>query len=220
LLAACKKYEMASVQSLIRAKVKLGEFPAPKGAEAFPAYAIASEKGLISEMEHAARLTLDHQMTFEILGEGLRLFEGRALRDLAGFRKRCRDNLITCLDLFLDVQNSGPSSILVGCHQILPTGTMTPIRLVFGPPRVLPRWLNELFLGIQRDLKLTITCPFDIHSRIRREYFAAFQSHPTCNFCSAVNRTKGSAYCAELENKLAQAINKVTHSLYYSGATN
>jgi hypothetical protein len=86
LLAACQKYEMAAVQSSIRVEVKSGEFPAPKGAEAFTAYAIASTKGLILEMENAARLTVDHAMTFESLGEGLRVFEGSALRDLASFR--------------------------------------------------------------------------------------------------------------------------------------
>jgi hypothetical protein len=101
LLAACQKYEMASVQSFIRAEVSRGEFPAPKGAEAFSAYAIASGKGLIPEMENAARQTLDHPMTFEILGEGLRLFEGWALRDLANFRKRYRDNLVSCFESFL-----------------------------------------------------------------------------------------------------------------------
>jgi hypothetical protein len=53
-----------------------GTFPVPKGAEAFTAYAIASAKGLTPEMENAAHLTLDHPMTFESLGEGLRLFEG------------------------------------------------------------------------------------------------------------------------------------------------
>jgi hypothetical protein len=88
LLAACQKYEMASVQSSIRILVKCGEFPAPKGAEAFTAYAIASAKGLIPEMEYAVRLTLDQLMTFEIIGEGLRLFEGSALRDLASLHKR------------------------------------------------------------------------------------------------------------------------------------
>ncbi|KAF8472352.1 hypothetical protein DFH94DRAFT_766325 [Russula ochroleuca] len=71
LLGACQKYDMASVQSSIRAKVKLGEFPAPMGIEAFSAYAIASGKGLIPEMENAARQTLDYPVTFEILGEGL-----------------------------------------------------------------------------------------------------------------------------------------------------
>src|SRR5258708_36157036 len=76
LLAACQKYEMASVQSSIRAEVSRGEFPAPSGAEAFYAYAIASTKGLIPEMEYIARLTLDYPMTFETIGEGLRLFEG------------------------------------------------------------------------------------------------------------------------------------------------
>jgi hypothetical protein len=88
LLGACQKYDMASVQSYIRLQVKWEEFPAPKGTEAFAAYAIARAKGLIPEMEHAARLTLNYPMTFEKLGEGLRLFEGSALRDLASFRKR------------------------------------------------------------------------------------------------------------------------------------
>jgi hypothetical protein len=88
LLAACQKYEMASVQSYIRAKVKCKEFPAPKGAEAFAAYGIASAKGLIPEMKDAVRLTLKLPMTFERLGEGLRFFEGSALLDLANSRKR------------------------------------------------------------------------------------------------------------------------------------
>ena len=102
LLAACQKYEMATVQSYIRDKVSQGEFPAPKGAESFSAYAIASGKGLIPEMETAARQTLDHPMTFEILGDGLRLSEGWALRDLTNFRKRYRDNLVSCFKSFLN----------------------------------------------------------------------------------------------------------------------
>ncbi|KAF8460691.1 hypothetical protein DFH94DRAFT_687167 [Russula ochroleuca] len=70
LLVACQKYEMASVQSFICAEVSRGEFPLPKGAEAFLSYAIAAGKGLVPEMENAARQTLDHLMTFEILREG------------------------------------------------------------------------------------------------------------------------------------------------------
>jgi hypothetical protein len=75
-------------------QVKCGEFPAPKGAEAFTAYAIASAKQLIPEMETAARLTLDHPMTFKVLGKGLRLFEGSALHDLASFHKHKREDLM------------------------------------------------------------------------------------------------------------------------------
>jgi hypothetical protein len=88
---------MDSVQSFIRVEVSRGACPVPEGAEVFAAYAIASANKLIPEMRNAARRTLDHPMTFEILGEELRLFEGRALRDLVNFRKRCRDNLITSL---------------------------------------------------------------------------------------------------------------------------
>jgi hypothetical protein len=63
-------------------------------------------------MENAAGQSLDHPMTFEALGEGLRLFEGWALRDLASFRKRCRDSYIGCLDSFLlEPRFPWPSSI-------------------------------------------------------------------------------------------------------------
>jgi hypothetical protein len=85
---------MASVQSSIRAEIGRGDFPAPSGADAFSAYAIASAKGLVPEMEYAARLTLDQPMTFENIGEVLREFEDWALRDLVNFRKRCRDKLV------------------------------------------------------------------------------------------------------------------------------
>jgi len=82
LLAVCQKYQMESVQSVIRAAVKVGTFPGPVKAEAFSAYAIASGMGLVPEAEDAARLTLGQPMTFKSLGEGLRLFKGRALCDL------------------------------------------------------------------------------------------------------------------------------------------
>ena len=86
LLAVCQKYEMEEVQSYIRFAIKHGKFPAPVEADGFSAYAIASSLGLVPEAEDAARLTLDRSMTFETLGEGLRLFKGRALCDLIRYR--------------------------------------------------------------------------------------------------------------------------------------
>ena len=86
LLAVCQKYEMESVQSNIRSAVFHGKFPSPAKAEAFSAYAIASGLGLVPEAEDAARLTLGQPMTFESLGDGLRLFKGRALCDLIRYR--------------------------------------------------------------------------------------------------------------------------------------
>jgi hypothetical protein len=87
LLAICQKYEMESVQFIIRAAIKVGKFPVPVKAEGFSAYAIASGLGLVPEAEHAARLTLGQPMTFESLGEGLRSFKGRTLCDLIRYRK-------------------------------------------------------------------------------------------------------------------------------------
>ena len=113
LLAAAQKYDMGAVQSSIRAEVTSRPPPALDGAQVFRAYAIASRNGLTPEKEKIARLTLDQPMTFEHLGEELRLFEGRALSELVLFRKSCRDSLISCFNSFLDI-NSDPSKIWVG----------------------------------------------------------------------------------------------------------
>jgi hypothetical protein len=208
LLAACQKYDMVQVQSFIRAEVNRGSFPAPVGSEAFRAYAIASSKGLIPEMESAAALTLDHPMTFETLGEALQLFDGCGLRDLARFRKRCRDNLVKCIESFLEV-HTGPSSIWVGCPDVMPSN-LKPQKLWDPPqPRVLPSWLRQL-LSRTNDLKLqAFTQPLIIPSNIRGEYLTALQSHSGCEFCFRVHGMKGSKFCAELESKLAEARDKV-----------
>jgi hypothetical protein len=211
---------MGSVQSFIRTEVSRGASPVPKGVEAFAAYAIAAAKELIPEMENAARLTLNCPMTFEILGEGLRLFEGWALRDLVNFRKRCEDNLLSCLDSFLQVQPPGLSSIWLGCPEA-PGGYYSYDQ--YGNYRLtqpgLPNWLNQLLSRNRSALKLQkFSYPLDIHSRIRGEYFTALQSHQDCNFCSRVHMMNGSTFCAELENQFTQACNKVPHSLYFSSA--
>jgi len=183
---------MTSVQLTIRGKVNCGEFPAPEGIDAFAAYAIASSKGLIPEMEKAARQTLDHPMTFEALGKGLRLFEGYALRDLANFRRRCRDNLSACFDSYYGA--------LAGC----PMGWLDP------GVTVLPKWLHQFLSRSRDDLKLQVfTHPLDIHSRISGEYLKALQAHLDCKICLAIHAIQGSTFCTELERKLAQARDKV-----------
>jgi hypothetical protein len=118
LLATCQKYDMVLIQSSIRAEAHRQSSRNLSGTAPFCTYAIASSKGLTLEMENAARLTLDHSMTFEALGEGLRLFEGCALRNLVRFRKRCKDNVVACLESFLDAR-AGPSRIWVGCPSTL-----------------------------------------------------------------------------------------------------
>ncbi len=203
LLAACQKYEMDSIQSLIRTKVKSEEFPAPKGTEAFVAYAIASGKGLIPEMEKAARLTLDHPMTFETLGEGLRLFEGWALRDLANFRGRCFDNVVEFFDSYLDVGPSGPSSIWVGCPEVMPTSETC------QQSRALPTWLNEFLSRSQGDLELhKFTQP--ILTDIWLKYFKAQRTHVDCNFCMRVQAMYALGYISRLNKHLQQVVDKVT----------
>ena len=208
---------MVSVQSFIRTEVSRGTSPVPRGVEAFRAYAIASAKGLIPEMENAARQTLEHPMTFEILGEGLQLFEGWALCDLVQFRRRCGDNLVTCLDSFLKVQPPGPSSFWVGCPEHV---HYDPYTGQHQQGQILPKWLSELLSLSQNNLNLQkFTEPLDVHSTIREKYLKAFHTHLHCNFCLKVHAEKGMAFCAELENKLARACDKVTHSIYLSSPT-
>ena len=205
LLAACQKYEMESTMSLIRTRVESGEFPAPKGAEAFAAYAIASGKRLIPEMEKAALLTLDHPMTFETLGEEVRSFEGWALRNLASFRMRCRNNIDDCLDGFLESQIL--KIIWRNCTQHSQSSPRTTAKFI------IPKWLIRLISQCKNDLKKTaFTDALDTHSRIGEMYRTALETHAaSCNPCKSVHLTFGSKHFAGLENDLAQARKKVTY---------
>ena len=199
---------MDSVLSFIRAEISRGASPGPKGAEAFRAYAIASTKGLIPEMENAARQTLEYPMTFEVIGEGLRLFEGWALCDLVDFRRRCRDNLVTCLDTFLQVRPPWSSSIWVGCPEVM-NNVLSECGTYYRRIPTLPRWLHQLISLSQSDLKLQkLTEPLNIRSRIRGEYFKALRTHLNCKFCMGLHTEVGFGFCDDLENKLAEAVNK------------
>ncbi|KAH9174350.1 hypothetical protein EDB89DRAFT_1952399 [Lactarius sanguifluus] len=114
LLAAAQKYEMGTVLSSIRAEVSHRKLSILNGAQVFRAYAIASSKRLIPEMNMAARLSLDLPMTFQHIGVELRLFEGWALRALVEFRMLYMDNLISCFKSFFDT-STGPSKIWIAC---------------------------------------------------------------------------------------------------------
>jgi hypothetical protein len=214
LLAACQKYEMASVQSYIHAEVSHGVFPTAEGADAFSAYAIASGKGLIPEMENAARQTLDHPMTFEILGEGLRLFEGWALRDLALFRKRCRDNLVACFKSFLRL-GQPPFNIWIPCTQLIQRGpsyfytNSNPDQETTGYS---PSWLTKFFQDHLDELSEAFSRPLLSPRSIHREYFSALEGHiksDGCISCIKVHALKGVQFCKDLEDILTQALSEV-----------
>jgi hypothetical protein len=104
-LAASQKYDMEAVQARIHNGIQTKVLPMPTEAATFRAYTVASVAGLSSEKETLARLTLDFPMTFEYLCDELPFFEGWVLRDLIRFRKRYRDNLISCFKSFLDLRN-------------------------------------------------------------------------------------------------------------------
>jgi len=206
LLAACQKYDMFRIQSSLRAEVNREGSPAPAGAEVFRAYAIASSKGLIPEMEKAARLILDYPMTFGSIREGLRFFEGSALHDLARFRRRYKYRLATCLDSFLQVNDSGPSNIWIGCPDVMPRNSSGT-----NPPPALPTWLRQLLS--QDNRKLFFAHPLTTPSSIREKYLTAIKTHPDCTFCLWIHTTLGSTFCADLESRLTQAQDEV-HAVF------
>ena len=205
LLAACQKYEMAAVQSSIRAKVSQGEFPELEGAEAFSAYMIASQKGLTLETEKAACRTLDYPMTFDVLGEGLQLFEGWALRDLANFRKRYRDNLVSFFKSFLKSEESR-FNIWTYCHY-----NYSDLSLPFWLVEIFQKHLNESQEAFSKSL-------FNPRS-IRGEYLLAQLAHfksSRCNPCVAIHMEKGETFCKDLEDKLMQVLDEVCLSIIKS----
>jgi hypothetical protein len=213
---------MASLQLSIRAGVSHGVFPTPKGIEAFSAYAIASSKGLIPEMENAARQTLDHPMTFEILGEGLRLFEGWALRDLARFRKRCRDKLVTFFESFLQL-GQPPFNVWIPCIQLLPSNHSY-LYTYSNPDKERaghsPSWLTELFQKHLNELREAFSKPLFSPRSIHTVYFSALEGHINsfcCISCTKVHALKGIQFCKDLEDRLTQALSEVCTSFISKG---
>lgn len=221
LLAAAQKYDMPAVQSSIRAEVARRALPAPAGAQSFRAFAISFNNNLTPEMGAAARLTLDYPFTFEMLGDELRLFSGSALRELVGFRKTCRDNIVCCLETFLDV-HKGPSTIWVGCPKCKPQGgQLSPFAV--SPPngkdkKTLPKWLRSVFTRQIDELKEYFTHAIFNPSSIREKYLAALMSHsPTpsdCRTCLMVHAHEGEKYCAGLEQQLTLARNQASDVLF------
>ena len=200
---------MVSVQSLIRAAVSHGEFPAPKGAEAFSAYAIASSKKLIPEMENAARETIEQPMTFEIFGEGLRLIEGWALRDLTNFRKRCRNNLVACFESFLQLEQP-PFNIWVPCVEPYNRNLYRSSHL--NQTGASPLWLIKDFQKHLKESRDAFSKPFFNPRSIRWEYLSGLNAHissSNCVSCTKVHAQEGEAFCKELEDRLTQALDEV-----------
>ena len=192
LLGACQKYDMAQLQSSIRAKVNRGTFPAPVGMESFRAYAIASSMGLIPEMEKAAHITLDHPMTLETLGDALLVFDGSALRDLVRFRERCRDNLFSCLSPLGDQFKGSWYCTNCGCWP-------------WCEPRTLHQRLAQNKSSKKHAFADPVT-PLNVHG----QYLKALASHVTCDNCRlACARIGDSTLSGDLESNMAHARDKV-----------
>ena len=218
LLAACQKYEMVSVQSYIRSEISRGVFPTPEGAEAFSAYAIASGKGLVPEIENTACQTLDYPMTFEILEEGLRLFEGWALRDLANFRKRYRNNLKSCFESFLKAEepkfNMWTPCAFYKLDRRYNSSDLYSISnlTMSNANRSLPTWLAELYQKRLDESQEAFSKSLFNPRSIRGEYLSALQAHInslSCVSCAKVHTENGETFCDDLEDRLAHALDEV-----------
>jgi hypothetical protein len=201
LLAASEKYSMDTVSSTVR-----GEIGLPTTKAAFGAYAIASSKRLLPEMEAAARLTLDHPMMFEILVDALPLFEGSALLDLVRFRKRCHDKLLSFFVGFVDGHGS-LSSPWYGCRK-----TKRPHSALQSDKGILAGWFHDLLSRHISDLQETYTCPLPKSPSLRKGYNEALRAHISgtqCSFCSNLHATGGEALREKWLRGLTRARNCV-----------
>jgi BTB/POZ domain len=217
LLAASQKYDMVAVQSSIRTEVSQKTFPTLMGTGVFRAYAIASSKRLTPEIDNAARLTLDYPMTFECIGDELGLFNGWVLRDLAHFRKRCRDSIVSCLETFLHCRD-GPSRIWDGCPQPKPKEPLPVVRLRGRNPAVLAGWLHDFISRNVRELQSSFTRPLLEQSNFRKQYLIALQTHikdTSCIFCLRQYIMEGESCLGQLQNELTLARDKVGTPVFF-----
>ncbi|KAH9020961.1 hypothetical protein EDB85DRAFT_442562 [Lactarius pseudohatsudake] len=185
LLAALQKYNIDIALPSVRSEIGR---QLPTTEEAFGAYAIASSKQLIPEMEIAARFTLDHPMTFDVIADALPLFEGSALHDLVHFRKRCRDNLLSFFEGFVSGTNSISKS-WYGCRK-----TKRPHDSLQSDQGTLAGWLHALILRHIKILRAAYTCSLPNHSSLRKEFVAALRAHISethCPSCSMLYAADG-----------------------------
>ena len=185
LLAASDKYNMDTVSSVVRREMQL-----PTTKAAFHAYAIASAKRLIPEIEATARLTLCHPISFQDIVDVLPSFEGSALHDLVHFRKRCHENLLAFLISFVKGDDS-LSKAWYSCRK-----TKRPHSTLQSDKGIVAGWLHDLVSGHIKSLQETYTCPLPESSSLRKEFTEALRAHITetqCTSCSNLYATEGEA---------------------------
>ena len=231
LLAATQKYEMVGLQSRIRAEIQTRTFPTLTGPETFRSYAISSGGQLPSEAEKLAHLTLEFPMTFEYLCDELPSFQGWALRDLVNFRKRCRDNIVSCFESFLKL-NQPPFNIWVPCTNTT-TGSTAYCQYCSGQycghnrlysntsvaTGTTASWLTQLFQKHLDESCEAFSKPLFNPQSIRDLYLSALKDHissmSTCVSCTKVHSLEGEKFCKEVTDRLTVALSEVcTFSLF------
>ncbi|KAF8484061.1 hypothetical protein DFH94DRAFT_646313 [Russula ochroleuca] len=229
LLATTQKYEMVSLQSRIRGEIQTRMFPTLTGPKTFRSYAISSGGQLPSEAEKLARLTLEFPMTFEYLCDELPSFKGWALRDLIGFRKRCRDNIVSCFESFLKLDQP-PFNIWIPCTsttggtrycQICRRATSSngycqnccnySYSNTSGVTGSSPSWLTNLFQKHLSDSREAFSKPLFTPQSIRDLYLSALKAHIDSNNCFPCTRAhslEGEKFCKELTDRLTVALSE------------
>ena len=226
LLAATQKYEMVGLQSRIRLEIQSREFPTLTGPETFRSYAISSSGQLPSEAEKLARLTLEFPMTFEHLCDELPSFRGWALRDLVNYRKRCRDNIVSCFESFLNLSQP-PFNIWIPCNT---SATNTSSGYCYNCRRSYsdsyasnmsqatgssPPWLTLLFQTHINESREAFSKRLFNPQSVRELYLSALNAHigPSgCISCTKVHTQNGEKFCKELTDRLTLALSEVCTS--------
>ena len=154
------------------------------------------------------------------------MFDGWALRDLANFRRRYRDNLVSCFGSFLKTEEL-PFNIWTPCtsytyhpahsfdengHYHSSDSYSQSILSMSDTNEFLPSWLAELFQQHLNKSCKAFSRPLFNPRNIRGEYLSALKNHLNsyrCVSCSSVHSLNGETFCKELEDRLAQVLSEV-----------
>ncbi|KAH9020953.1 hypothetical protein EDB85DRAFT_442222 [Lactarius pseudohatsudake] len=150
-------------------------------------------------------------MTFEVIADALPLFEGSALSDLVRFRKRCRDNLVSFFEGFVDGSVS-LSKIWFDCQKTKPQLLYDSQSKRETVKPILAKWLCDLISQHTNTLKETYTNTLPNSSSLRKEFIAALRTHvseTSCPSCPKMYATEGEAFRDQLYYGISKARDEV-----------
>ncbi|KAI0264130.1 hypothetical protein BC834DRAFT_271490 [Gloeopeniophorella convolvens] len=188
-LVAAKKYKAEAALSILRAYLEKDIDRMVKHDDAFRAFCLAHNNGLLREALVPARIALDLPMTMEGLGDKLQYATGTSLHDMMDFRKRVQDHLSRSVN---ELRKSGElrTAWSHGCAHTLPGGT--------------PGWIDEVLITMVDPSSIF---PIFDQSRV----YSALHNHvqkTNCQCCADVPAATKAIFWSAISLRMRTAISQ------------